>query len=173
MAWGTVQGNSMTGTTPMMSLGGGSNYNPWNSAWSTIGRAPTPVTMGSPYNMSGSPTYSPRQTQAAQNQARANAGQAANPRYLMEQYMRPGMSQSLGTLSAALPDIAQAQIGGETEAQDIGMQHAFANAQAQQQAEQANSQNSVQYGMMNAQQGGLQEQLWRKNQWDLLRRLLS
>jgi hypothetical protein len=73
-------------------------------------------------------TYSEQQTNAAQNNARANATQAADPRYNAKQYQRAGISAGKGQEYLGAAKGAQAYAQGMAEADSIGMQDAYANA---------------------------------------------
>lgn len=96
-------------------------------------------------------TYSPQQTSAAQNNARANATVAADPRFRAKQYQRAGISSGKGQQYLGAAKGAQEYAKGMAEAGQVGMQDAYSNANLQLQDETQRNQ----FGMALA---GLQEQ---------------
>ena len=98
------------------------------------GSAPASAgTAGPSFNITPSITpsdiYSPQKTRESQNDAWAQANQTTMP-WLLDQMRRPGISsRSPSMLAGALPQFAQAQLGGRQQMAGIGLQDAMANAQ--------------------------------------------
>ena len=73
------------------------------------------------------PMFTPEQTTAYKNQSVGKARQLGNPRQVMKQFSRPGMSHDEGTLAAALPQITAARAQAQNLAGMIPLQDEFAN----------------------------------------------
>ena len=99
----------------------------------------------------GGDVFSPTQTQVAQNQIRADADQASALPWLMKRFGSPGVSQSAGHASLAMPLAAKAHYQGEQAAGQLGLSHRMANAGQQLQDDYAGGQAAL---------GGLD--LWRQ-----------
>lgn len=95
-------------------------------------------------------TYSPQQTAAAQNTAQANAYQMADPRFNAKQYQKAGISSGKGQQYLGAAKGAQEYAQGMANAQQVGMQDAYSNANLQLQDQTMRNQ----FGMALA---GLQE----------------
>ena len=106
-------------------------YQPPQFDFSGFGQAPQTPSLSSltPDYQPVGDIFAPRQTQAAVNQIRADADQAANLPWLMKQFASPGISQSAGHAALAMPLAAQALAGGEMGAGQTMLDHRMANAQ--------------------------------------------
>lgn len=72
--------------------------------------------------------FTPTMTQQQINQQRAAAQVQANPRSAMKQFSAPGLSQSAGMLSAAMPQITEARAQAALAPAQVGLQDAADNA---------------------------------------------
>jgi len=94
--------------------------------------------------------YSTNDTQLAENMARAQAAQAGNLDWLQKQYMAPGMSLGAGSLSAAMPQAAEAFRLGEQAVGETQLAHGLANAQYNLSGQQQDFYNAL--GLANVEQ---------------------
>lgn len=76
-----------------------------------------------------SSVYTPQQTQQQVNNQIALGQQAADPRFAMKGFTRPGMSQDQGTFAAALPQIGQSLFQGQSAAAQTPLNDNLANQQ--------------------------------------------
>lgn len=72
--------------------------------------------------------YSPWMTQAAVNTAVARQHQLSDPRQLMKRTDRPGSSRGAGALLAAIPGMAEGDLGERRARAEIPLEDFFANA---------------------------------------------
>jgi hypothetical protein len=114
----------------MAALGAQPSYN--------VGNRPADVPVG--------PVFSQADTDQATGGIMANAQQNADLRSLAEQFMRPGVSQGSGQLSAAIPQSVGAMSRGIGAAQNLALSNRVANANQIFQGENANAQNAMGWG---------------------------
>lgn len=81
--------------------------------------------------------FTPQMTNQAANLAQADYERAASPNYLLKQFDRPGVSRSAGSMSAAIPLMAQLRGQGALEAANVRAGDEQANRQSMLQGQQA------------------------------------
>lgn len=74
--------------------------------------------------------FSPQMTNQAANLAQSDYERAASPNYLLKQFDRPGVSRSAGSMSAAIPLMAQLRGQGALEAANVRAGDEMANRQS-------------------------------------------
>jgi len=139
--WSNQQGRGSVAPWPMVNTPMGfsapqgsapmGGYQPPQFDFSGFGQSPQTPALSSltPDYQPVGDIFAPRQTQAAVNQIRADADQAANLPWLMKQFASPGVSMSAGHAALAMPMAAQALAGGEMGAGQTMLEHRMANAQ--------------------------------------------
>ena len=119
---------------------------PYASLMDALGAQPSYNVGNRPADVPVGPVFSQADTDQATGGIMANAQQNADLRSLAEQFMRPGVSQGSGQLSAAIPQSVGAMSRGIGAAQNLALSNRVANANQIFQGENANAQNAMGWG---------------------------